>query len=76
MQYYPPIEERDTDELIVVANTTENYWLPETIELAKLELLKRNISVEEQLEKIRKWNEEFAELETGLQQAFKKKKKK
>ena len=76
MQYYPPFEERETDELIVVANTSENYWSPEIIEMAKNELLKRNVSVEEQLEKLKRWNEEFDELETGMQEAFEKKKKK
>ena len=74
MQFHPPFEERETDELIVLANSKEDYWHPEAIELAKMELIRRNVSVEEQNEKIKKWAEEFDELEKGLQVVFDKKK--
>lgn len=69
-QFYPPFEERDTDELIVLANSTELFWQPEAVEQAKVELQRRMISVEEQHEKLKKWAEEFEELEKGLEKAF------
>lgn len=63
MEFYPPFEERETDELIVLANSVEDYLNPEAIELAKVELSRRNISDNEQKEKLRKWEEEFNEIE-------------
>jgi len=63
MEFYPPFEERETDELIVLANSVEDYWDPEAIEMAKIELNKRNISDDEQKEKLRRWEEEFNEIE-------------
>lgn len=73
MEFNPPFEERETDELIVLANSKEDYWQPEAIELAKFELSRRNVSIEEQHEKMKKWAEEFDELEKGLQIHFDKK---
>jgi len=63
MEFYPPFEERETDELIVLANSVEDYWSPEAIELAKIELSRRNVSDDEQKEKLRKWEEEFNDIE-------------
>jgi len=74
MEFYPPFEERETDELIVLANSEDDYWAPEAVELAKNELIRRNVSPEEQLEKIKKWTEEFNEIEKEWEIKFDKKK--
>jgi hypothetical protein len=66
MDFYPPFEERDTDFLIVLANSEDDFWQLEAIDLAKKELARRKISIEEQKEKIKSWSMEFDELEKGF----------
>jgi hypothetical protein len=53
----PPIEQRETEELIEIANGTTEYWQQDAIELARAELIKRNISREEQDQVIHRWEE-------------------
>ncbi|MFD0837266.1 hypothetical protein ACFQ0I_15915 [Mariniflexile aquimaris] len=56
-EYNPPISERETEELIEIANCNdENIWQREATLQAKKELVKRNISQEEQNEVIEKWD--------------------
>ncbi|MCF7569378.1 hypothetical protein L3X37_13570 [Sabulilitoribacter arenilitoris] len=48
-EFIPPISDRETDELIEIANCKdENIWQKEAIKQAKKELIKRNISQEQQ----------------------------
>ena len=46
--YTPPISDRETEELILIANNTTNAWQEDAIRQAKEELKKRNISYDEQ----------------------------
>ena len=46
--YKPPIKERTTKELIIIANSSEKKWQKEAILQAKNELLIRNISEKQQ----------------------------
>jgi hypothetical protein len=61
MKFTPPINDRETDELIFIANDEEGNWHKEAINLAKAELFKRNISVEVQKEKIKYYTEKYNE---------------
>ncbi|WP_194766311.1 hypothetical protein [Tamlana sp. I1] len=55
-EYNPPISERETLELIEIANCNdENIWQREATLQAKNELVKRDISQEEQNQVIEKW---------------------
>lgn len=60
-KFFPPIEERETEELIGMVHNSNDFWQQEAIDQAKIELEKRNISKEYQLEIVTKWNEEFNE---------------
>lgn len=61
-EFHPPMSERETDELIEIANCTdETIWVKEASENAKKELVRRNISQAEQDKVIEKWNLEFKE---------------
>jgi hypothetical protein len=46
--YEPPIPERHTNELILIANSSIVDWQPEAINLAQQELTKRGVTVERQ----------------------------
>jgi uncharacterized membrane protein len=46
--YKPPIKEKTTEELIIIANSSEKKWQKEAILQAKNELLVRNISEKQQ----------------------------
>lgn len=48
--YNPPIKNRDTEELIIIANSTKDDWQIEAINEAKNELRLRNINIENQKE--------------------------
>ena len=61
-QFKPPISDRETEELIEIANcTNDNIWQREATLQAKKELVKRNISQEQQNEVIESWNKEIEE---------------
>lgn len=62
-EFTPPIKDRETEELICIAHSNEVFWQQEAIDQAKIELEKRNISKEYQLELVTKWNEESKEIE-------------
>ncbi len=47
-EYYPKISERQTNELIVIANSTTKVWKQDAINQAKSELKKRNITEKQQ----------------------------
>ena len=47
-KYYPPINERETEDLIEIANSSTTEWQLEAIREAKIELKRRNVSEEEQ----------------------------
>ncbi|WP_299991869.1 hypothetical protein [uncultured Pontibacter sp.] len=51
MNFEPPISERNTDELIQIANFPDD-WNPIAVEHAKNELLVRNVSPEYQSKKV------------------------
>ena len=56
-QFKPPIFERETEELIEIANCTdENIWQREATVQAKKELVKRNIYQKEQNKVLKKWS--------------------
>ncbi|GAA4309455.1 hypothetical protein [Nibribacter koreensis] len=58
MEFHPPINERETDDLIEIANSP-GIWQPDAIDQAKWELLRRGISKEAQQQKIAKWDLEY-----------------
>lgn len=61
-EFKPPISDRETEELIEIANCTdENIWQREATLQAKKELIKRNISQEQQNEVIEIWKKEADE---------------
>jgi len=62
-QFTPPIEKRETIELIGMAHCTTDFWQEEAKEQAREELLKRKVPMEEQLSHITAWNKEIAEYE-------------
>lgn len=76
--FRPPISERETEELIGIANSSTKYWQQEAINQAKKELMKRNISVFDQNEVVEKWNdeakglmhEEFQRLENNKTESY------
>lgn len=47
-EYYPKISERQTDEIIEIANSSTEVWQEDAINEAKLELIKRNITEKQQ----------------------------
>ncbi len=47
--FTPPISDRETEELILIANNTTNAWQEDAIRQAKEELKKRDISNDEQI---------------------------
>jgi len=58
IEYYPPIPDRDTEDLVVIANGTTVQWQQEAIDQAKDELIKRNVSREEQDRMLEIWEKE------------------
>ncbi len=60
-EFNPPISERETEELIGIANSSTENWQQEAITQAKNELVKRNITQKEQNEVIEKWDKELEE---------------
>ncbi|WBL23809.1 hypothetical protein [Zunongwangia sp. HRR-M8] len=61
-EFKPPMSDRETEELIEIANCSdEDIWQREATLQAKKELIKRNISQEQQNEVIEKWNKEAEE---------------
>ncbi len=60
-KFNPPIPERETDELIQIAYSSSEQWQQEAINQAKQELIKRNVTQEQQNEIVEKWNKETDE---------------
>ena len=65
MEFNPPIENRETDELIVISKSSTDDYQAKAIELAKKELDKRKIA---QTEIDNRYNELFAEHEKVVEQ--------
>lgn len=63
MKFTPPVTERETDELIEIANCTNDDWQKEIIEQSKIELYKRGISKKMQEEQLAIWRKEADEIE-------------
>ncbi len=61
MKYIPPFEERETEELIAIANCNTDDWQKDAILQAQAELKRRNISKEYQQEIIREWQDNYDE---------------
>lgn len=55
MEFNPPIPSRSTDELILIANSPED-WDSKAVDQAKKELAAREISIEEQQRKLKAWD--------------------
>jgi hypothetical protein len=56
-QFNPPIEKKETDELIRTANDPYNEWQEEAVSQAEKELDKRNVSKEYRQKVIGDWNQ-------------------
>jgi len=54
--FIPPLKNRETDELIEIALLNCDSWQSEAVNQAKVELLKRGITEEQQKEIIIKWD--------------------
>jgi phosphoribosylformylglycinamidine (FGAM) synthase PurS component len=65
MEFNPPIENRETDELIVISKSSTDDYQAKAIELAKKELDKRKIA---QTDIDKRYNELFAEHEKVVEQ--------
>jgi len=63
MEFKPPVSERETDELIAIANSTKDDWQQEIIVQSKVELNKRGISKEIQEDHLAIWRKEAEENE-------------
>lgn len=61
--YNPPINERDTDQLIQIAYSKNDEWQLDAINQAKKELQKRNISKEYQIQKLNQWDKDLKQFE-------------
>ncbi len=61
MKFTPPISERETDELVFIANDEEGNWHKEAIIQAKNELYKRGITEKQQKEKVNSLREKYEE---------------
>ena len=59
--YKPPIAERETNELIEIANSDTTVWQKDAIDQAIAELHKRGVSREDQDEVVEKWRNEIEE---------------
>lgn len=57
--YNPPIESRDTEELIFLANSSEKDWQPEANAMAKAELSRRGVTADHQEEFLKNWEQEM-----------------
>ena len=60
-KFHPPISERETDELLAIAYSSTEHWQQEAINQAKQELIKRNVTQEQQDKIIEKWEKETEE---------------
>ncbi len=69
--FTPPIEKRETMELIGIANCTDDTWQEEAKNQAELELNKRNVTKEYQQEIVNEWNEEIKEFKRQQEKIFK-----
>ncbi len=67
MEFNPPIENRETDELIVISKSSTDDYQAKAIELAKKELDKRKIT---QTDIDNRYNELFAEHEKVVEQTI------
>ncbi len=65
MEFNPPIENRETDELIIISKSSTDEYQAKAIELAKKELHKRKIS---QTDIDNRYNELLAEHEKSVEQ--------
>jgi hypothetical protein len=66
-EFNPPIETRETLELIAIANGTLDEWQQEAIDKAKDELKNRGISDEYQKKVVDKWIKEIKQSEIAYQ---------
>lgn len=66
-EFNPPIEKRETLELIAIANGTIDEWQQEAIDKAKDELKNRGISENYQKRVINRWIKERNQLEIAYQ---------
>ncbi|WP_299437107.1 hypothetical protein [uncultured Aquimarina sp.] len=55
-EFNPPISIRDTEELIAIVNSGKGHWQKEAIDQARNELIKRNVSQDEQEKVVPNWN--------------------
>ena len=67
MEFNPPIETRETLELIAIANGTIDEWQLEAIDQAKDELKNRGITEEYQQKVLDKWTEKERQFEIAYQ---------
>jgi hypothetical protein len=50
-EFNPPIEERNTNELIIISSSSTDDWQQEAIDIATQELRRRRVSLEQQQER-------------------------
>ena len=66
--YNPPISERDTEELIAIANSSTDLWQQDAIDQARNELRKRKISLADEKKILDKWEQEERQAEIEYEQ--------
>lgn len=57
--FSPPFEDRDSSELIAIANSKNDDWQQKAVDAAKRELIKRGITKENQDKTLEEWEEKF-----------------
>lgn len=67
-EYYPKITEKQTDELIVIANSSTKVWKQDAINQAKSELKKRNVTEKQQDDYFEKILEEINNENKNIEQ--------
>ena len=61
-EFYPPVQERETDDLMEIAISKQGEWQVDIVNQAKKELLKRGVSIEE-IEETKEKYEDFLKRE-------------
>jgi hypothetical protein len=65
-QFNPPIAERNTNELIIIALDERGEWHPDAMDQAKAELKRRRISYEEKISVSTQYNDQRVKLEADF----------
>jgi|WetSurMetagenome_2_1015567.scaffolds.fasta_scaffold577132_1 hypothetical protein len=66
MEFIPPVKERDTEELVEIANCKNDDWQEELKNQASVELENRGVTREMQDEILARWAKDWAKLQAEI----------